>query len=385
MIKPLRLVISGLALRHPEVGTGVYTRRLIQGLLRHAPTEVALTVLLPASLRPEALPWLPPAHVQMVQEPPHFLPALLWDTWLFQRMAHAADARDATSIFHSPIPAWAPSRPRNTVVTLHDCIYRRFPRYLGRRFIRKQLLFATERYAAGAERVLAPSQCAARDLAQLAGIPAEKIRVVSNWVGPEFERSAAKAAVPTVRLKYKLPADYWLYLGGYDYRKNIEFLIRAYAEARRRIFCPPLVLCGKIPHNLTKPYCDVYGAIRAAGLDEKTVLLPGVIEDVDLPGVYAGASLFLYPSLYEGFGLPPAEAATVGTPVLVANGSSLPEVIPDATCRFDPVDPADLIAQLEAASSDPSRFLCTLPAGISEAAAIAAYLAILRTIRTDSD
>jgi glycosyltransferase involved in cell wall biosynthesis len=374
---PLPLVISGLALRNPSVGLGVYTRRLIEGLLRHAAGEVRLTVLIPAGLPAESLSWLPEGQIRRVKEPPTRLPGLFRDAWLFQRMIRMVEPG---AIFHSPAPAWAPSRRRPTIITLHDCIYRRFPRYLGRRFARKWLVFAAERYAATAQRVITVSHCAAEDLAQLARIPREKIEIVYNWVGPEFEAVKARLAAAEVAAKYGLPSGYWLYLGGYDYRKNVEFLIRSYAAATRAAACPPLVLAGEIPSDLTKPYCDVHGALREAGLGEKAVFMPGRIADADLPGLYAGASLFIYPSLCEGFGLPPAEAMAVGVPVLVSDGSSLPEVVEKEECRFDPAVSARLTEKLEAAARDPMQFLSPPPPYLSEAAGIKAYLAILRSV-----
>ena len=129
---------------------------------------------------------------------------------------------------------------------------------------------------------------------------------------------------------------------------------------------------------MTKPYCDVFGALRDSGLDPDTVLMPGRIADSDLPGLYAGAGLFIYPSLYEGFGLPPAEAMAAGTPLLVSDGSSLPEVVQKPECRFDPAISSQLTAKLDAAAVDPSQFTSPLPPCISEAASIASYLAAIR-------
>ena len=379
MTKPLSLVISGLALRNPGVGVGVYTRRLIEGLLRLAPEQVHLTVLIPGGLPAESLPWLPEAATQRVKEPPARVPGLIRDAWLFDRMVHSAPGGD--TIFHSPAPAWALSRRPRTIVTIHDCIYRRFPRYLGRFVLRKQLAFASERYAAGSERILTDSQCSADDLVELAHVSREKIDVVYAWVGPEFEPAAARAAAPEVAAKYGLPPGYWLYLGGYDYRKNVEFLIRSYAAARRAATCPTLVLAGSIPTDLTQPYCDVHGALRETGLDAKSILMPGRIPDADLPGLYAGASLFVYPSLFEGFGLPPAEAMAVGTPVLASDGSSLTEVVREPECRFDPTDSPALTAKLRVAAADPGQFKIPLPPQFTEAAGIDAYLAALRRCR----
>ena len=105
--------------------------------------------------------------------------------------------------------------------------------------------------------------------------------------------------------------------------------------------------------------------------------MPGMIPSEDLPGLYAAASLLIYPSLYEGFGLPPVEAAAVGTPVLAADNSSLPEVVPKRKCRFDSTDPTELIALLRQAAVDPSAFISPLLPEFTEAKAMSLYREIL--------
>ena len=123
--------------------------------------SVALTVLIPDSLPVEQLSWLPERHIERVREPAVAPAGLVRDACLFQRMIRTARTRHPEAVFHSPAPAWAPSRRPDTIVTLHDCIYRRFPRYLGRRF-RKRLVFASERYAAASRRAAHRSRIARR-------------------------------------------------------------------------------------------------------------------------------------------------------------------------------------------------------------------------------
>jgi glycosyltransferase involved in cell wall biosynthesis len=146
-----------------------------------------------------------------------------------------------------------------------------------------------------------------------------------------------------------------LYLGGYDYRKNVELLIEAYGRAARAGACPTLVLGGNIPIAVgsRKPVCDVAGAVRRAGIDSDRLCCPGFIDDDDLAAVYAGAELFIYPSLAEGFGLPPVEAMSSGCPAIVADTTSLPEVVTDEDYRFPVADPARLIEMLLSAARSP--------------------------------
>jgi glycosyltransferase involved in cell wall biosynthesis len=171
-----------------------------------------------------------------------------------------------------------------------------------------------------------------------------------------------------------LPSRFWLYLGGYDYRKNVERLIEAYSHARRDASCPPLVLAGAIPAQTAPPYSDPLGKARAAGLTTTEVIFPSSIATADLPGLYAAAELLVYPSLYEGFGLPPAEAMAVGTPVLVSDTSSLPEVVPRAECRFDSQSASALVEKLKSAATDPGQFHCALHEEFHEAYALGRYL-----------
>jgi glycosyltransferase involved in cell wall biosynthesis len=352
------LYLSGLPLKRADVGLGVYTQRLITGLLECAPV-FPFQVLLPEDLE-ESLSWIPASRRILVPIKKRFRHALLQHTYEQQAVVSYARAQCPEGIFHSTemLPAW--TVPARTVITMHDTMQRHFPRYLGRWPWRRLLLMAAERAARNCTLVLADSECSARDLGRLAGIPREKIRVCYAWVGKEFDPGEAQASIPRIREKYRLPSCYWLYVGGYDYRKNIEFLIEAYAAAQREKICPPLVLAGKIPTDLRQPVCDVEGMLRSTGLTKEQVICPGFIPANDLPGFYAGASLFVYPSLYEGFGLPAAEAMAVGTPLVVSDASSLKEVVPRAECRFDPQCLPELKKRLLQAVVNPELFHCSL-------------------------
>lgn len=366
------LILSGEALRNPHVGVGVYAQRLIRGLLCHpaAPEfRVAIEEGWQTGLSdlPESL-FLKIAPLRGLPHP------LLHQIAFGTRLGGLMRRRFPETILHAPGPMWAPRGPARLVVTLHDCIYRHFPLYLGRFWLRRWLAQATERFAAGAARVLTVSQFSADELARHARIPREKLRVIYNWVGPEFALADRAAAAAEVRRKYQLPERFWLYLGGYDYRKNVGFLLEAYAAARQSAVCPPLVLAGAIPRQTQPPYSDPVGKAAALGLREAEVHFPGSIAGDDLPGLHAAAELLVYPSLYEGFGLPPAEAMAVGTPVLVADTSSLPEVVTRPECRFDPRALPSLVEKLVAAARAPQAFRCPLRPEFREAVAIERYL-----------
>lgn len=371
----VELLISGLPLLNPHVGVGVHTLRLIHGLLRRSPIP-AFQVLLPAAAA-EAATGIPSEFIIPIPCPTQIPHPLLATQILAQRITRCACRDFPNAVFHSPGPLWSPWQPRNTVVTLHDCLYRRFPRYLGRWGIRKMLTLAAERYGAQARRVLTVSHFSAGDLAELARIPARKIEVLYNWVDDAFDARQARAAAEAVRQRYPLPVRFWLYVGGFDYRKNVEFLLQSYAAARQSGPLPNLVLAGKIPDHTHPTLCDVEGTLRQTGLEDGAVLRIGPVAAADLPGLYAAAELFIYPSLYEGFGLPAAEAEAVGTPLLVANTSSLPEVVTNPACRFDPTRLPELVSKLLGANQHPAQFISPLRPEFRESYAIPRYLEIL--------
>ena len=174
------------------------------------------------------------------------------------------------------------------------------------------------------------------------------------WAPASFKPLSPNDQV-AFRTRMGLPRRYWLYVGGYDYRKNVELLISAYAKARRAGECPTLVMAGRLPDDLRKPVCDVRGALQREGLEDSAVLFPVFINASDLPGLYASAELFIYPSLMEGFGLPPVEAMACGCPAIVADGTSLSEVVVDEEYRFSARDSAKLAEMLVSAAHEPWR------------------------------
>src|SRR3972149_10010834 len=154
--------------------------------------------------------------------------------------------------------------------------------------------------------------------------------------GPEYHEIKDPPALDVVRKKYTLPRNYILFVGSLEPRKNVKTLLRSYAslsETVKREFS--LVIAG------AKGWLnsDIPGIVKELGI-EKTTLFPGYIEKEDMSAVYSAASVFVFPSLYEGFGLPILEAFACGTPVITSNTSSMPEVAGDAAVLVDPADAA---------------------------------------------
>jgi alpha-1,3-rhamnosyl/mannosyltransferase len=183
-----------------------------------------------------------------------------------------------------------------------------------------------------ADHILVISEFTRRELQSLLGVAEERITVTHLAPPAGFARPSA-AEVQRFRTRRGLPDEFILYLGNLEPRKNLLLLLEAYAALRARGPAPPLVLAGE-PTWLSEP---IFDAIKSAGL-EAEVLTPGYVPEEELALWYAAATVFVYPSRYEGFGLPVVEAMAVGTPCIIADATSLPEVGGDAAIRVAPDD-----------------------------------------------
>lgn len=236
-------------------------------------------------------------------------------------------------IFHSPDFTLPPLRAARGVVTIHDLSFLRLPEHADPG-LREHLQRAVPRAVARAQRVLADSENTQRDLVELLGVPAEKVSVVPAGIEARFRPIRDTVRLNDVRVRYKLPQWFILFVGTIEPRKNLSRLISAYGQLRRQTGLPhALVIAGK-PGWL---YQDIYDRVTLEGLSDY-VYFPGFIADDDLPAVYTLADLMAFPSLYEGFGLPPLEAMACGTPVVSSNNSSLPEALGAAALLVDAED-----------------------------------------------
>jgi glycosyltransferase involved in cell wall biosynthesis len=181
--------------------------------------------------------------------------------------------------------------------------------------------------------VITVSDSSRRDITRFMRVNPVRIHVIPGAVSPRWQPPDADA-LRAARAAYSLPERYLLYVGNVEARKNLQRVIAAYATLPTDT--PPLVIVG--PHKWR------YSAIVAAAAElGDRLIFTGYVDDAHLPAVYGGALLFLFPSLYEGFGLPVLEAMACGTPVITSTASSLPEVAGDAALLVDPTD-TDAIA-----------------------------------------
>jgi len=238
-------------------------------------------------------------------------------------------------LLHSPVsaPPYIKLPSVRTVVTVHDLTFILYPETM-KSLARRYWNFFMKRGVQKAGRVIAISQSTKTDLMEYLRIPEEKIRVIPRYPDRRFIEFTEKEDLinSRVREKYRLPDRYILYVGTLEPRKNLVRLIKAYAQVKRDpSITQSLVIAGKKGWL----YDSIFEVVKALHLEDE-VIFTGFVDDEDLPALYSQADLFVYPSLYEGFGLPPLEAIVCGTPVLTSNCSSLPEVVGDAGLLVDP-------------------------------------------------
>lgn len=281
-----------------------------------------------------------------------------------ERWALGAEiARLQLALLHSPDfipPAWG---SRHVVITVHDLNFLHFPEFLSaesRRYYNAQIEWAVKR----ADHILADSYATRTDLIQLLDVPAERITVAHLAPASSF-RVLPQAEVARVCNGYGLRPGYILFVGTLEPRKNVTGLLEAYRLLRQdnKLGDVPLVLVG----GRGWLYEAILDRLTGLRLSEHVHMFHQV-PDADLPALYNAAGVLVLPSFYEGFGLTALEAMACGTPVVVANRSSLPEVVGDAGLLVNPEDPADIAEALARVLGDETLRDRLRKAGLARAA-----------------
>lgn len=221
-----------------------------------------------------------------------------------------------------------------------------------------------ERYCRRADVVVTVSEFSRQEIHRYLDVPSEKIEVVCNGVDLlNYRPDYSQKQIEEARKQYGIEGDYLLYLGTLEPRKNLVTLIEAFRLLKERLpSAPKLVLAGKKGWM----YEEIFEKVTEYGL-EKEVLFPGYLAEVDVPPLLCGAKVFVFPSLYEGFGIPPLEAMACGTPVVVSNAASLPEVVGKAGLLAPPEDAGMLEKQMERLLVDDTLRESYIRAGLSRA------------------
>ena len=257
--------------------------------------------------------------------------------------------RERIDLFHAPHYVLPPLTPCKSVVTIHDCIHLRFPQYLPNSFAyayaRSSLWVATHR----ASRVLTVSEASKRDILRYFRVPEGKIDVIYNAIDERLGEPLSNEEIGRVRERYQLNDPFVLYAGNIKPHKNLERLIEAFHMLRRNGFEQVKLL---IIGDEISQYATLRRAVHRHKL-HKHVRFFGFVPDKTLAALYRLASVFVFPSLYEGFGLPPLEAMASGTPVITSNVSSLPEVVGDAALLIDPYESAEIANAIRRVLTEP--------------------------------
>jgi glycosyltransferase involved in cell wall biosynthesis len=298
----MRVAVNGWFWDSPASGSGQYVRRLVRQLAA-SEQGVDAEVVRPGASRSN-----------------------LAKVWFEQVRFPRACARIGAGVAH--VPYWAPPlrSPVPTVVTIHDLIPLVLADYRGGPLVRlyTRLVSAASSRAA---LVLADSAASRRDIVDRLRIPGSRVRTVYLAAGKEYSPGKPASDAATCK-RYRLPERYLLYLGGFDVRKNVGALLAAYARARPGFTdsCS-LVVAGRLPSKDTPFAPDPRRLAATLGLGEGPVRFAGFVEEGDKPALYRGATALVFPSTYEGFGLPPLEAMACGTPVVCSDTGSLREIV----------------------------------------------------------
>ncbi|MBI4492334.1 MAG: glycosyltransferase family 4 protein [Chloroflexi bacterium] len=352
----MRIGINALFLQKPATGSGQHLFHLLRGLDAYD-RENEYVLLSPRFRRAYTMsfPQLSDRfqNVEVVSALAR-LGENAEKVWWEQVGLVGASWKEHIDLLHCPYWANPMVGVFPTVITIHDVIQFVLPQYRWRKMSR-MYYWLVSRAARRASAIIAVSECSKRDIVRILGIPPERIFVIGNAVDESFRPITDSWQMAAVRERYGIEPNYVLYFGGFDLRKNVHRTIQAYvrlpAEVRQQY---QLVIAGRL-HLLGHPlYPDPRPLVRELGQEER-IIFTGQIREQDKVALYSGAAVFLFPSLYEGFGMPVLEAMACGTPVISSNLSALPEVVGDAGVLVDPYSVEAISQALAEELSNPAR------------------------------
>lgn len=312
-----------------SAGIARYIFHLVRELPESAP-DFAFDVFATEPLAPALLKNV---NVRTTRLPVHKPPwRILWEQTLFAWALQDNYALLHSMAFVSPFLCRTPS-----IVTLYDLSFLIYPEYF-RPFQRLYLKIGTRVAVRRAKRILTISESTKQDAVRLLGVRPDQVGVVTPGVEADFFRNITSAELQNFRRAKNLPEHFVLFLGTREPRKNLPALIRGFVQAGR---------AGQLPHYLVlaggRGWLDheIERTIQELGVSDR-ILFPGFVAQSELPLWYRSADAFVYPSQYEGFGMPALEALACGTPVIASNISSLPEAVGDAGLLVNPRAPQEI-------------------------------------------
>jgi len=334
--------IAAAVHRHP--GLGRYAESLLRAMLPEHRDDLSLFAYgLPEDDLPEGLEGLPCRWERAGRKP--------WrlKVWLGQLARRSQDdLLPGASLYHATEHLLLPLHHTPTVLTVHDLLFRAFPRYHKlQNYI--YLNLAVPLFCHRANAIIAVSEHTKKDLVRYYGLDPDKVTVIYEAAAPHF-CPPPQEQIDAVRVRLGLPERYLMTLCAIEPRKNHAGFLQAF----ERLAVDDPDLHWLIGGRKGWLYEGFFSALEDSPVRDR-VILPGYIEDQDLTAVYGGALAYVFPSFGEGFGLPPLEAMACGTPVLSSRATSLPEVGGEAALYFDPHDTDEMVAVARQVLADPDR------------------------------
>ncbi len=330
-------------LLHSTTGIGRYTRSLFtEYTQREYLQHDHLTLFADAPLFPESqdLPDNVTVVISRCQR------RIFWTNWCLPPLLH----HQKIDVYHGVCNFELPIRKVcRYVVTIHDLVPHFFPELVPKKHLLFFRLFM-KRVAHTADVIITDSDHSKHDIIQYLKVPDEKIRVIYLGYQQQYHRIQEQYRISEILARYRIRQPYLLFVGVIEPKKNLERLVEAYALLQKDAAIPQetqLVIAGG------EGWCSerLYQKVRDFELDQH-IVFPGYIPDEHLPALYSGAEVFVFPSIYEGFGLPVLEAMSCGVPVVTSQVSSLPEIVGKAGLLIDPHQPETIASGILNVLSD---------------------------------
>jgi glycosyltransferase involved in cell wall biosynthesis len=333
----MRIAIDARKLH--DFGIGTYIRNVLLGLARLDQSTEFIALCRPTDV--EAITELGPNFRAIAEAArPYSLGEQVW--------IPLSLVRERAHLLHEPHYVLPPATRCRSVVTIHDCIHLMFPQYLPGRLAHAYARMSMWSAVWKSDHILTVSEASKRDILRFFDIPAEKVAVIYNAIDERFLAPADEERMDLIRQRYQLDHPFLLYVGNIKPHKNLERLIEAFGQVRAGgLDDLRLVIIGD---EISK-YPSLRQSVHRHRLD-KFVRFLGFQPYDTLAAFYRLARAFVFPSIYEGFGLPPLEAMACGVPVVTSNVSSLPEIAGNAAILIDPYEPASIAEGIRSAVTD---------------------------------
>ncbi len=318
-------------------GLGNYARTLIKSLNEYFP-ENTYSLFTTRQAENDFQKHIAPFSNIQLHEPQHFIDKKLRSRWRSYGMTNTLKEQHL-DVYHglsNELPFNISEFKGKKIVTIHDLIFLRYPKlypYLDRKIYNKKFRHACD----VADTIIAISEETKRDIEKYYFIPESKIKVIYQSCDPAFYKTQTDAHISEVMAEYKLPPEYLLYVGTIEERKNLLTIVKALKEIKDI----PLVVIGKRKSYFNK----VMEYAVANKLQDRIIVLENV-DNCDMPVIYKQAKVFIFPSMFEGFGIPIIEALTSKTPVITTKGGCFPEAGGPDSIYIDPTDEKELAEKI---------------------------------------